>query len=156
MVPAQDRRVDRVLTYIKQNLSRHISLAEAAGIACLEPLYFSKRFRAVVGMTFLSWNTSERIEAAKKMLAAGTSSISAIAAAVGYADLTTFERAFKRHASICPREYRNVAKALTTEQRTSNREQETPNGKQETPRHQQTAAGKRGESDLANHQSRDE
>lgn len=148
MVPAQDHRVEKVLAHIKRNLSRRISLAEAARIACLEPFYFSKRFRVVVGTTFVSWNTSERIQAAKKLLAENTSSISAIAVVVGYADLTTFERAFKRHESITPRHYRNLAKALSIEQKTPNREQETP-------RHRRTAVATNG-NELASHRSSEE
>jgi len=115
----QDHRVTKVIAYVTSNLTRRVTLVEAASVACLEPLYFSKRFRRVVGMTFVSWSTSIRVQSAKRLLEWPALSITAVANAVGYRDLTTFERAFRKREAICPREYRRLlARCMAKEQET--------------------------------------
>jgi transcriptional regulator GlxA family with amidase domain len=124
-----DHRIARAREYVMRDLTKRVTLIEAASVACLEPLYFSKRFRLAVGMTFVSWSASIRVAAAKKLLESPALSVSAIAAAVGYRDLTTFERAFKKVESICPREYRRCL-----DQSLAANGQEMPKTGQETPR----------------------
>ncbi len=77
-----DRRVERVLGAITQDLTSRPSRAAAAKIANLEPAYFSKRFRRVVGVTFAVWNAQIRVEGAKPLLAILDLPITQVAAAV--------------------------------------------------------------------------
>jgi AraC-like DNA-binding protein len=77
-----------------------------------------------MSMTFTQWNACVRVEEAKRLLVAIDLSITAVGASVGYEDVTTFERAFKRIEGICPRGYRRRI--------TRTAETETPNA--ETPR----------------------
>jgi transcriptional regulator GlxA family with amidase domain len=102
----RDHRVERVLRVVARDLTRRVTLPEAAVVACLEPFYFSKRFRKSVGLSFTDWNTLIRIAEAKRLLTVVDLSITKVAAAVGYKDLTTFERTFRRSSGECPREYR--------------------------------------------------
>lgn len=122
VLDCRDRRVARVLSYISRDLSIRVPLALAARIAGLEARYFSKRFHRTVGLGFAEWNERTRVEEAKRLLEIVDLSITAVAAAVGYVDLTTFERAFRRCEQLCPREYR--------------RRQQTPKPRQQTPRKQ--------------------
>src|SRR5436190_7061272 len=101
-----DRRVARAMTFIVQDLSRRPSRAEAALVACLDPAYFSKRFLKSTGVNFSVWNRQIRVEAAKRLLLGSDFQIGQVAAAVGYDDLTTFERNFLRQTGVRPREYR--------------------------------------------------
>jgi YesN/AraC family two-component response regulator len=68
----------------------------AAEIVGLERTYFSRFFRNAVGQTFFEWNQEIRMQRAKTLLRRKDRSITSVALAVGYRDLTTFERAFKR------------------------------------------------------------
>jgi len=105
-----DRRVARVLRYVSGDLTRRPTLAEVSRVAGLEATYFSKRFRSIVGMPYAEWSTRLRVHHATELLEIADLSITAIAAAVGYMDVTTFERAFRRIESRCPREHRHFVR----------------------------------------------
>jgi transcriptional regulator GlxA family with amidase domain len=108
-----DRRIARVLFALSQDLTRRLTLVEAAKIAGLAPTYFSKCFRHRVGITFGEWSSRLRVAEAKAQLLIADLSITAIAAAVGYADVTTFERVFRRIEGTCPRECRRLLQLAT-------------------------------------------
>jgi len=99
-------RLNRLRQYVEQSYSEPISLENAAQIAALESSYFSTYFRAKVGITFTNWLRQVRIEKAMELMKAGDFSITHIAYEVGFGDLRTFERAFKKHTLTTPREFR--------------------------------------------------
>jgi transcriptional regulator GlxA family with amidase domain len=101
-----DRRVTRVLRQVMQDLTKRATCASAARVAGLERAYFSKRFRSVMRVSFTEWNARVRIDEAKELLRFVDLSITAIGASVGYDDVTTFERVFKRLEGVCPRVHR--------------------------------------------------
>jgi AraC-like DNA-binding protein len=105
-IDCNDRRVARVLRYVTQDLTRRATCAGAATVAGLDRAYFSKRFRSVMRVSFTQWNARIRVGEAKRLLREIDLSITAIAASVGYDDVTTFERVFKRVEGICPRDHR--------------------------------------------------
>ncbi len=99
-------RLKRVREYIEQNYSEPISLEKAAGIAALESSYFSSYFRAKVGITFTGWLRQFRVKKATELMKARDFSITEVAYELGFADLTTFGRAFKRYVLKTPREFK--------------------------------------------------
>jgi len=103
-----DRRVARVVRLVTRDMSKHVTLEEAATMAGLKPTYFSRRFHAMTGICFAEWRTRVRIEEAKLLLRVIDLSVTAVAAAVGYSDITTFERAFRRVVGMCPRQFRRL------------------------------------------------
>ena len=121
-----DRRVLRVLRHVLRDLTARATCASAARLAGLERTYFSKRFRSVMRVSFTEWNARVRVDEAKRLLHAIDLSITAIGASVGYDDVTTFERVFKRLEGICPREHRRrIVRDVAA--RTPNAESRTPN-----------------------------
>lgn len=101
-----DRRVARVVHYVTRDLTKRATCATAARVAGLERAYFSKRFASVMRVSFTEWNARIRVDEAKRLLRAIDLSITAVGASVGYDDVTTFERVFRRVEGICPREHR--------------------------------------------------
>ncbi len=99
-------RLKRLREYVEQSYSEPISLGKAAGIAALESSYFSAYFRAKVGITFTEWLRQVRVEKAMELMKASDFSITEVAYEVGFGDLRTFERAFKKHTLTTPREFR--------------------------------------------------
>ncbi len=99
-------RLKRLHEYVEQNYSEPISLKKAAGIVALESSYFSTYFRAKVGITFTDWLRQVRISKAMELMKAKDFSISEVAEEVGFADLGTFERAFKKHTLMTPMEFK--------------------------------------------------
>jgi two-component system response regulator YesN len=67
--------------------------------------WLSRRFRAVMGVTFRSYLTWVRLERAKVLLA-GPASITEIAQNVGFSDLPRFDKLFKRAMGCTPSAYR--------------------------------------------------
>jgi AraC-like DNA-binding protein len=126
MLACNDRRVARVLRYVLHDLTRRATCASAARVAGLERAYFSKLFRRVMCVTFTEWNAAVRVAEAKRLLRAVDLSITAVSASVGYDDVTTFERVFKRLEGVCPREHRRRFARRNANQ-TPNAESSTPN-----------------------------
>jgi transcriptional regulator GlxA family with amidase domain len=102
------------LAKIKRHMDEHydepFSLAQAAEIASLEKTYFGKVFRAKVGVSFAEWLARERIKRALLMLMDHDHRIADLAFAVGFGDLRTFERAFKKFTGVTPRECKSIAR----------------------------------------------
>ena len=100
------RRLQRVRRYVNENLAHKISLADAARVAGLERKYFSVFFKAKVGIGFRAWLASQRIARSEELLRSANRSVTEVAFSVGYRDLRTFERNFKRIHAETPREYK--------------------------------------------------
>ncbi len=99
-------RLKRLHQYVEQSYSEPISLKKAASVAALESSYFSSYFRAKVGITFTDWLRQVRIRKAMKLMKASDFSITEVAYEVGFGDLRTFGRAFKKHTLMTPMEFK--------------------------------------------------
>ena len=100
------RRLGRVKIYLECNISEDFPVVAAARIAGLNSKYFSTFFHSKVGVRFGEWVHFVRIERAKTILETTNRSITDVAYSVGYRDLRTFERAFKRHNALTAWEYK--------------------------------------------------
>jgi transcriptional regulator GlxA family with amidase domain len=104
-----DDRVAAAMAFVVHNLGVRRSRADVARAAHLDPAYFSKRFLRATGYTFSEWNSRIRVEYAKTILETTRLQIMEVASRVGYEDLTTFERNFRRYEGRSPREHRQSA-----------------------------------------------
>ena len=105
-VRCDDRRIARVMDAIVSDLTRQVTRNDAARIANLEPGYFSKRFRQIVGVSFKVWNTTIRIEEAKRLLLTLDRTMAEVAAGIGFGDASVFGKSFKKYTGVCPRSFR--------------------------------------------------
>jgi transcriptional regulator GlxA family with amidase domain len=103
-------RLQRVKDYVDKNISDDLSLGAAARVAGLEEKYFSTFFHAKAGVRFNHWVSYQRIRRAKELLWSSNQSITNVAFAVGFQDVRTFERAFKRVTSMTPFEYKKAVR----------------------------------------------
>jgi AraC-like DNA-binding protein len=102
--------LQRVREFVDRNLSEPIPLRAAARAAGLEEKYFSAFFHRKTGVCFRDWLAGRRVERAIEILKQRDDTITSVAATVGFQDLRTFERAFKRLTGLTPRELkRSVA-----------------------------------------------
>ena len=102
--------LQRVREFVDRNLSEPIPLRTAARAAGLEEKYFSAFFHRKTGVCFRDWLAGRRVERAIEILKQRDDTITSVAACVGFQDLRTFERAFKRLTGVTPREFkRSVA-----------------------------------------------
>jgi AraC-like DNA-binding protein len=103
---ARDRRriVDAAL-WIEANSSEEIALHDAARIAALSPYHFLRVFARIVGVTPHQYLLRCRLRNAARLLGRADRSVTDVASAVGFADLSNFIRTFRRAAGISPRAF---------------------------------------------------
>jgi YesN/AraC family two-component response regulator len=98
-----------VSAYVKANYAEenlNISMiGEKFGIT---PSYLSKQFKAQTGDALLDFISRTRLEVAKKLLTEQPMSIMEIARKVGYNDINTFNRTFKKFEGITPGKYKEL------------------------------------------------
>jgi two-component system response regulator YesN len=99
-------RLKKVKEYVDQHLEDEISLATAAQIAGLEEKYFSTFFHKKTGICFTHWIARARIKRAMDMLSAQDHTITEIAFAVGFRELRSFERTFKKRTGMTPQAFK--------------------------------------------------
>jgi len=97
----------RAVRYIEENFSDKISLDMLAKEAILSKYHFSRLFSRHTGMTPLKFTTFMRMQRAKELLKRADLNVSIIATQVGFNDLGTFIRQFKKHTGVTPNIYRN-------------------------------------------------
>lgn len=92
--------------HIKNNLSADLSVFTLAKLAGLSRPYFTELFTKETGISPTSFVTEKRLKYAKELLFTTDLSISEIAAKVGYEDVSSFIRFFKRHMGKTPLDLR--------------------------------------------------
>ncbi len=102
------RPLVRVKRFIEANYGEEISLLEAARVAALERSYFSTFFRKKVGINFRDWLGQVRVAKAMAMFEREDWTVSEVAFAVGFADLSTFTRTFKKVTNMTPSLYKRM------------------------------------------------
>src|SRR4026208_2042780 len=81
----------------------------AALLIHLNASHFSELFHVETGLPFSAYVEKTRIDHAKNLLAGSPIPITHTADTVGYRDLRTFERAFRRQEGVCPRRFRSTS-----------------------------------------------
>lgn len=97
----------RVLAYIENNYSEELNLETVAATAGFSKYHFSRLFKQYTDSTFYDYLCSKRIMEAKKLLATNTP-VTDIAFQVGFNNLTTFCRCFKKYSGCSPTQYKNM------------------------------------------------
>ena len=72
----------------------------------LNPQYISQLFKREIGVNFLAYLTSFRMEKAKKLLLSTSLSVAEVAEQSGYGDYRVFTKVFKKSEGITPSQYR--------------------------------------------------
>jgi len=104
--------LQQALKYIHNNFSTAITLERVAGTAGISKYHFCRCFKEMTGLTYQSYVNRVRIEQAKNLLNDDALSITDTGYAVGYSDLTHFERIFKKLVGTTPSQYRRRTASL--------------------------------------------
>jgi AraC family transcriptional regulator len=94
--------VDVVTEYTRAHLARVITLDELAGAVSLSPYHFARSFRATTGMTPHAFVTEHRLMVARDLLLRGGTSVTEVAFAVGFSNVSHFRRLFRRRYGLTP------------------------------------------------------
>jgi AraC-like DNA-binding protein len=98
------------LAFLRANVSRSVSLREAARQASLSPSRFSAVFKEQTGVSPVDYHIRLRIQAAAQLLDTTNLSIKEIAARLGYEDPYYFSRVFRKVTGFAPLVYRRSVK----------------------------------------------
>lgn len=106
VVSSTHQKVADVAAYISKNHTTSCSLTSLADQFFINKSYLSRIFKETTGYTITEYINISRIQAAKKLLTHGELTISEVATAVGYGNLTYFERMFNKVTETSPLKYR--------------------------------------------------
>ncbi|OHE69041.1 MAG: hypothetical protein A2Z99_11460 [Treponema sp. GWB1_62_6] len=102
--------IDEVIARIEANYADRFSLAELVAACALNTSEFSRRFKARAGCPLFEFINRQRVKRACSLLKDSGMPIVEIAFAVGYNNLSFFNRYFHRIMGNSPREYRLAAR----------------------------------------------
>ncbi|ABD86742.1 response regulator transcription factor [Rhodopseudomonas palustris] len=102
--------VQKAINYIERNLSKRVTLEDAADYAKISACYLSRMFKKTLDVNFVTYLTTRRMELAKELLAGTERSITNIAKEFSYNDLNYFCKSFKKEIGVSPSEYRRQAR----------------------------------------------
>ena len=102
----EQRTIHGITRYLQEHLAEDVSLSVLAEQFHLSAQYISQLFKSEIGVNFLAYLTSIRMEQAKQLLLTTSLSITEVSARAGYADYRVFTKAFKKAEGITPSQYR--------------------------------------------------
>ncbi len=101
-----DHLINKIAQYIREHLDEDISLNLLSDKFALNAQYISQLFKNQIGVNFLSYLTSIRMQKAKSLLLSSAKTIVEVSQAVGYNDYRVFTKVFKKHVGVSPSQYR--------------------------------------------------
>ncbi|WP_028552634.1 helix-turn-helix domain-containing protein [Paenibacillus sp. UNC451MF] len=109
--PFETDRFNRALQYMEQRLETGVSREELASLYHMNPVYFSRAFKNIYGITPMKMLHKLRLLHAKRMLENPENTIEMIAQQSGFYDASHFNRMFRKAFNISPNNYRKSIKS---------------------------------------------
>lgn len=107
---SKQARVAAVVDFVVKNSGDTISVGQAAEMASMTEVTFSRNFQTVTGHSFVEFLTRIRIGEACGMLYASDDQIIMIAQEAGFKNLANFNRHFLKVKGMTPSDYRDTAR----------------------------------------------
>lgn len=105
--PHSDQLVQQVQEFIEENFRQPLQVSYLAAMVNVTPRTLNRRFQASVTMRPIEYIQAVRIEQAKRLLESGDVTIKSLTEQVGYDDISSFTRLFKRATELTPKEYQD-------------------------------------------------
>jgi len=102
----EDEEIRKAQAFIEEHYHLPISIEEIAERSSMSKRNFIRRFKHATQSTPLEYLQRVKIESAKKALEKSGENITALMTNVGYNDLKTFRKIFKRITGLTPQDYR--------------------------------------------------
>jgi AraC family transcriptional regulator len=102
------RRLNYARDYMECCFDQGLSLSKVARVACLNKEYFIRQFKIYFGQTPAQFLIQKRMAAAEKIIITSDTAISEVCRRVGYSDLTSFGKLFRKYYKTNPENYRRI------------------------------------------------
>ena len=109
---AASDRVQKVLVFAKENLTKQLSISDLADVACLSLRQFSRIFRDETGHTPAKALELLRVEAARTLMEAGRFSVEEVARKTGFVGRDRMRRSFVRSFGQSPQDMQRLLNTL--------------------------------------------
>jgi len=103
---ADTQRLKAVLQWLSAHYAEPLRVADAAGVCSFSASHFMRWFRQMTGQSFIAFLNEYRLNTAAEALRTTDETVLTIASRCGFENLSYFNRAFKAHFGMTPREYR--------------------------------------------------
>jgi xylan 1,4-beta-xylosidase len=113
-------RINNIINYINDDLSRNITLKEIAEKFHLNYHFLSHFIKDKIGMSFQEYLNKIRLDKAENMIASSNSNISEIAISTGFSSTSYFNKLFKKKYKCSPSEYRELLNSDSNEFKSNN------------------------------------
>lgn len=110
-------RLKKLFDHIQAHYAEKLSVGDAARLVAMSPAAFMKAFKQVAGMTLVSYLNHVRLARSARLLRETDRSIADIAAEMGFADQSYFNRRFHAAFGSAPGVFRNSNRTLSPERR---------------------------------------
>lgn len=105
------RRLQRGREYLERNFSGTADLTATARAACLSPFHFLRLFKIAFGRTPHQYLTDLRLQAAQRRLVESSEPVGSIGLSLGFENVNSFGRLFRRHLGVTPMDFRRKVAA---------------------------------------------
>lgn len=93
--------------YLESNYLNELSLNDLSKIAAMSEYHFSRMFKQAFGFSPIQYQIKLRMEKSKQLLKIRDRQVSEVAHEVGYADIFSFSKAFKKFYGTYPSSFQN-------------------------------------------------
>jgi len=108
----EKKAIMQLCDFIEEHYAHPIQLEQVCRMCGMSQTVFTKKFKQIVGKTFVEYRNEVRIKAALQGLRETDDKIIHIAQQVGIHDLSHFNHLFKQHMQLTPRQYRNMHRGI--------------------------------------------
>lgn len=108
--PRDRRRAVEAALWVDEHAHEAVDLERVARVVGSSAFHFLRMFSRVVGVTPHQYLVRSRLRRAARLLADGSRSVTEVAFAAGFGDLSNFVRTFHRVAGVSPRRFRLAAR----------------------------------------------
>ncbi len=102
-----DAQIIEVQNYMENHFTRPISIEKLAIDFGFSPRHFKRRFKKATGDTPLTYLQRLRVEEARHKLETTIATFNEITWQVGYENVNSFRKLFKKHTGLTPKEYQD-------------------------------------------------
>ncbi|NDW13434.1 AraC family transcriptional regulator [Bacteroides sp. 214] len=101
-------RIDKIISYLNKNYTKHIELAEVASLAAMNPSAFCRFFKSKTSKSLTKYILDMRISHACKLLVLDDMSIVQISTECGFDTISYFNKVFKKTTGYTPTQYKQI------------------------------------------------